>query len=67
MPRAADFEPAASWRLSRRINAANRGNGNLFFAGEHTSEKFQGFMNGAAETGNRAAVNMMRKMAAKSR
>lgn len=29
--------------------------GNLFFAGEHCSLDFQGFMNGGAETGRRAA------------
>lgn len=29
--------------------------GNCFFAGEHCSEMFQGFMNGAAETGRRVA------------
>jgi len=29
--------------------------GNLYFAGEHCSLDFQGFMNGAAETGRRAA------------
>lgn len=29
--------------------------GNLFFAGEHCSQQFQGFMNGAAETGRKAA------------
>jgi monoamine oxidase len=29
--------------------------GRLFFAGEHTSYDFQGYMNGAAETGRRAA------------
>ena len=29
--------------------------GNFFFAGEHCSELFQGFMNGAAETGRRVA------------
>jgi monoamine oxidase len=29
--------------------------GNIFFAGEHCSEKHQGFMNGGAETGRRAA------------
>jgi monoamine oxidase len=29
--------------------------GNLFFAGEHCSSYFQGFMNGAAETGRMAA------------
>jgi monoamine oxidase len=41
--------------------------GNIYFAGEHCSVEFQGFMNGAAETGNRAAVNMMMKMAGKLR
>ncbi|HRP89790.1 MAG TPA: NAD(P)/FAD-dependent oxidoreductase [Edaphocola sp.] len=30
--------------------------GNFFFAGEHCSEMFQGFMNGAAETGRRVAT-----------
>ena len=29
--------------------------GNIFFAGEHCSEEFQGFMNGGAETGRLAA------------
>ncbi|HMO19177.1 MAG TPA: FAD-dependent oxidoreductase [Oligoflexia bacterium] len=29
--------------------------GNLFFAGEHCSYEFQGFMNGAAETGRKVA------------
>ena len=29
--------------------------GNIFFAGEHTSREFQGYMNGAAETGKNAA------------
>ena len=29
--------------------------GNIFFAGEHTSSNFQGYMNGAAETGRKAA------------
>lgn len=29
--------------------------GNLYFAGEHCSTDFQGFMNGGAETGRRAA------------
>jgi monoamine oxidase len=33
--------------------------GNLFFAGEHCSTNFQGFMNGAAETGRVAAENIL--------
>ncbi|HJT20290.1 MAG TPA: NAD(P)/FAD-dependent oxidoreductase [Nitrospira sp.] len=42
------FDPA--WRdwLARRY-------GRLFFAGEHTSVKWQGYMNGAVESGIRAA------------
>lgn len=37
--------------------------GNLFFAGEHTSSNFQGFMNGAVETGKKAAEMMIQKIA----
>lgn len=33
--------------------------GNLYFAGEHCSLDFQGFMNGAAETGRRAAERIV--------
>lgn len=36
--------------------------GNLFFAGEHCSYDFQGFMNGGAETGRSAAEEIMRRM-----
>ncbi|RYE27208.1 MAG: FAD-dependent oxidoreductase, partial [Sphingobacteriaceae bacterium] len=36
--------------------------GNLYFAGEHCSLDFQGFMNGAAETGRLAAEEIMAKM-----
>ena len=36
--------------------------GNLYFAGEHCSYAFQGFMNGAAETGRKAAENIIRKL-----
>lgn len=34
---------------------------NFFFAGEHCSENFQGFMNGAAETGRRVASMVVEK------
>jgi len=34
--------------------------GNLFFAGEHCSLEFQGFMNGGAETGRKAAEDIMK-------
>ena len=36
--------------------------GNVFFAGEHCSIDFQGYMNGAAETGRVAAEGIMAKM-----
>lgn len=36
--------------------------GNLFFAGEHTSADFQGYMNGGAETGRRAAEALLKAM-----
>jgi monoamine oxidase len=36
--------------------------GNLFFAGEHTSYNFQGYMNGGAATGRRAAENILKKL-----
>src|SRR6185295_6064395 len=32
--------------------------GRLFFAGEHTSIKWQGYMNGAVESGRRAAAEI---------
>ena len=34
--------------------------GNLFFAGEHCSLEFQGFMNGAAESGKSAAMDVLK-------
>lgn len=41
--------------------------GNLFFAGEHCSSDFQGYMNGAAETGRTAAQMIIRKVAGTAR
>jgi monoamine oxidase len=38
--------------------------GNIYFAGEHCSVDYQGFMNGAAETGRVAATQIMEKIAA---
>ena len=35
---------------------------NLYFAGEHTSYNFQGYMNGGAATGRRAAENILKKL-----
>ncbi|QDA61449.1 flavin monoamine oxidase family protein [Hymenobacter jejuensis] len=39
--------------------------GNLFFAGEHCSTDYQGYMNGAAETGRLAAEEVLRAVAGK--
>jgi monoamine oxidase len=36
--------------------------GNLVFAGEHLSDTFYGFMNGAAETGRLAAEVVIRRI-----
>lgn len=36
--------------------------GNLFFAGEHTSEDFNGYMEGAAESGERAAKEVLARV-----
>jgi monoamine oxidase len=36
--------------------------GNVFFAGEHCSVEYQGFMNGAAETGRVAAEQIIKKI-----
>ena len=47
----ASFDPALRGWLSRP-------SGRLFFAGEHTSIKWQGYMNGAVESGRRAAAEV---------
>ena len=46
------FDPA--WRplLARRA-------GRVVFAGEHTSERWQGYMNGAGESGQRASRELL--------
>lgn len=36
--------------------------GDVYFAGEHCSVDFQGFMNGAAETGRVAAEQILEKI-----
>jgi monoamine oxidase len=39
--------------------------GRLQFAGEHTAAEFMGFMNGAVQSGNRAAAALVEAIAAK--
>jgi monoamine oxidase len=46
------FDPAWRSLLSRRV-------GRIVFAGEHTSERWQGYMNGAIESGQRAARELI--------
>lgn len=46
------FDPALRAQLSRRA-------GRLVFAGEHTSSRWQGYMNGAVESGVRAAGEIL--------
>ena len=46
------FDPSARAWLSRPF-------GHLFFAGEHTSLRWQGYMNGAVESGRRAAAEVL--------
>jgi monoamine oxidase len=54
------FPPAIRAWLSRPL-------GRVFFAGEHTSFRWQGYMNGAVETGLRAAEEVTAHARAKSR
>jgi monoamine oxidase len=47
-------------RLQDAFVAAERERqGDCFFAGEHTSVDFQGYLNGAVETGERAAGEIL--------
>ena len=45
------FDPALRVWLARPF-------GRIFFAGEHTSVRWQGYMNGAVESGRRAAAEI---------
>jgi monoamine oxidase len=40
--------------------------GNIFFAGEHVSKEYQGYMNGAAETSRVAVETMIKRMGVSS-
>ena len=46
------FDPALREQLARPA-------GRILFAGEHTSREWQGFMNGAIESGRRAALEVV--------
>lgn len=47
---------------TRLLGAFARQSGNLLFAGEHISRRFQGYMNGGAETGRLAAERILRRV-----
>ena len=36
--------------------------GNVWFAGEHLSDDYQGYMNGGAQTGRMAAMSLIKKL-----
>jgi monoamine oxidase len=44
---------------SHPVAVESRVDGRLIFAGEHTSGDFSGFMNGAVQSGNRAAKEIL--------
>jgi monoamine oxidase len=51
------------WKVgqyTRFSGAESARSGNCHFAGEHTSQDFQGYLNGAVETGERAAQEILR-------
>jgi monoamine oxidase len=50
------FGPAFDPRERRLLSASH---GRVLFAGEHTSERWQGFMNGAVESGQAAAREVL--------
>jgi monoamine oxidase len=65
-----DFWPAYPWtkgsysywkvgQYQRFAGMEGRRQGNCLFAGEHTSIDFQGYLNGAVETGQRAAEEIL--------
>jgi monoamine oxidase len=65
-----DFWPAYEWtkgsysfwkvgQYQRFAGIEGRRQGNCHFAGEHTSIDFQGYLNGAVETGQRAAAEIL--------
>jgi monoamine oxidase len=50
------------WKVgqyTRFAGAESERSGNCHFAGEHTSQDFQGYLNGAVETGERAAAEIL--------
>ena len=50
--------------VTTQLGVANQLEGKLFFAGEHTSEASSGFMEGGAESGRRAAEQILARLGA---
>jgi monoamine oxidase len=57
--RFADFRWIEAEDPDERVEVSFR---NLFFAGEHTSDEYYGFMNGGAQTGRLAAESILRRL-----
>lgn len=55
----AAFLPGQVTRFWHNVGPAD---GSVHFAGEHTSNYSQGFLNGGVESGNRAAIEIMRRL-----
>ena len=55
----AAFLPGQVTRLWHNVGPAD---GSVHFAGEHTSTYSQGFLNGGVESGNRAAIEILRRL-----
>ena len=69
-----DFWPAYPWtkgsysywkvgQYTRFGGIEGRREGNTYFCGEHTSTDFQGYLNGAVESGERAATEVVEAVA----
>ena len=54
---------SAMFHPFRSLSSSFEIEGGVHFAGEHTSINFQGYMEGAAETGRRAALEVIRRTA----
>ena len=53
------------WKVgqyTRFVGAEGDRQGNCYFAGEHTSVDFQGYLNGAVDTGETAAKQVLRRI-----
>jgi monoamine oxidase len=50
-------------QYTRFVGAEADRSGNCYFCGEHTSVDFQGYLNGAVDTGETAAKQVIRRAA----